>query len=52
MKKVRDIVEFIDINYNSNYNSKFGRLIAQTASIPPSLYLFPLRNIMNIDKLK
>lgn len=37
VKKVRDIVEFIDINYNSNYNSKFGRLIAVTLLARPTI---------------
>lgn len=36
VKRVWDIVEFIDINYNSNYNSKFGRLIAVTLLCPLS----------------
>lgn len=36
VKRVQDIVEFIDINYNSNYNSKFGRLIAITLLCPLS----------------
>lgn len=46
VKKVRDIVEFIDINYSSNYNSKFGGLIAQNSPSPTPW------NVMNIDKLK